>query len=90
MADFKVNKQLTQEISELRSKGEAISDAYTALDSGEVNTLKTSMEIIAQHAQIKALLDLYKALVLRDAADMDAFVREANKMDEAISSSNLR
>lgn len=83
MADFKVDKKLTGEISDLRTTGNSINSSYAKISSGDVKTLKTAVEIIDQHADIKALLELYKSLVLRDAKDMDAFVAEAEKMDAA-------
>lgn len=88
MADFKVNKKLTDEISALRSAGKALSNEYKSVASGEVKTLQTSMDIIEQHAAIKALLDLYESLVVKDAKDMDALVKEAEKMDQSIASTH--
>ena len=90
MAEFKVNKALTGEISDLRSTGDSLNSTYATIDSGDVKTLKTSVEIIAQHASIKALLEEYKSLVLRDARDMDAFVKEAETMDDTISASHAK
>lgn len=84
MTDFKVHKNLNGEISGLRSAGEAISSEYKSISSSEVKTLKTSMEIIDQHKAIKELLDLYEALVIKDANDMDAYVTTANLMDKSI------
>ena len=56
--------------------------------SAPVKTLQTSMDIIEQHAAIKALLDLYESLVVKDAKDMDALVKEAEKMDQSIASTH--
>ena len=88
MAEFKIDKALTAEISGLRDSGNSVNDGYAAISSDDVSTLKTSMSIISQHANIKALLDLYKSLVLRDAQDLDDLVKEAEEMDAAISSSH--
>lgn len=88
MAEFKIDKALTGEISALRDSGNLINDDYAAISSDNVSTLKTSVSIISQHASIKSLLDLYKSLVLRDAQDLDDLVDEANEMDAAISASH--
>lgn len=88
MAEFKINNALTGEISALRDSGNLINDTYATVSSDNVSTLKTSVSIISQHASIKSLLDLYKALVLRDAQDLDDLVDEANEMDAAISASH--
>ena len=64
------------------------SNKYKSVASGEVKTLQTSMDIIEQHAAIKALLDLYESLVVKDAKDMDALVKEAEKMDQSIASTH--
>ena len=90
MADFKVNKNLSGEIDGLRSTGDALNTGYASIDSAEVNTLKTAMAIIEQHASIKQLLELYEVLVLRDATDMDSFMDEAEEMDAAISSTHTK
>lgn len=90
MAEFKVNKALTGEISGLRTTGDSLNSEYKTIDSGDVKTLKTSVEIIAQHDSIRALLEAYKSLVLRDARDMDAFVKEAETMDDTISASHTK
>lgn len=88
MAEFKIDKALTGEISGLRDSGNLINNGYAAVSSDNVSTLKTSVSIISQHASIKSLLDLYKSLVLRDAQDLDDLVSEATEMDAAISSSH--
>ena len=88
MAEFKIDKALSGEISGLRDSGNLINDGYASISSDNVSTLKTSMSIISQHSRIKDLLDLYKALALRDAQDLDDLVREAEEMDAAISSSH--
>ena len=87
MAEFKIDKAITEEISALRDSGNLINDNYAAISSDNVSTLRTSVIIVSQHASIKILLDLYKSLVLRDAQDLDDLVDEANKMDAAISAS---
>ena len=86
MAEIKVKEGLTTESAALRTSGNGVNDGYTAIDSGEVSTLKTSMEYISQHDAIKGLMELYKKLVLKDAADLDSFVEEMKKADEASSS----
>ncbi len=88
LAEFKVNKALSGEISNLRASGKLINDGYTAIPSDNVSTLKTSVGIISQHARIKSLLELYKVLVLRDAKDLDDLVKEATEMDATISASH--
>lgn len=88
MEEFKIDKALTGEISALRDSGNLINDNYSTISSDNVSTLKTSVSIIAQHASIKSLLDLYKSLVLRDAQDLDNLVDEANEMDVTISASH--
>lgn len=88
MAEFKINKALSKEISNLRNSGNLINDGYAAVSSSDVRTLKTSVSIISQHESIKSLFDLYKSLVLRDTQDLDELVNEANEMDAAISASH--
>lgn len=88
MTEFKINKALTKEISNLRNSGNLINDSYAAISSSDVRTLKTSVSIISQHESIKVLLDLYKSLVLRDTQDLDKLVDEVNEMDAAISASH--
>ena len=88
MSEFKVNKSLSSEISNLRDSGNAVNDGYKSISSDNVSTLKTSTSILAQHESIKSLLDLYKSLVLKDAQDLDDMVAEANEMDAKIAASN--
>ncbi len=88
MAEFKINKALTGEISSLDNCGQKVNDGYSSIQTDDVKTLKTSMEIVSQHAAIKKLLDLYQALVLRDAKDLTEMVKEVSKMDEDIAASN--
>lgn len=88
MAEFKINKALSKEISGLRNSANSINKGYSAVPSEGVSSLKTSASIIAQHKSIKTLLDLYKSLALRDAKDLDSLVAEVEKMDAAISSSH--
>lgn len=88
LAEFKISDSLTGEISALRDSGELINEKYATVSSADVSTLKTSVGVIAQHAKIKSLLDLYKSLVLRDAQDLDDLVDEAKEMDATISASH--
>ena len=89
MAEIKVKEGLTTESSALRESGNGVNKDYTSIDSGEVSTLKTSMEYISQHDAIKGLMELYKKLVLQDAADLDSFVEEMKKADKATSSTKF-
>lgn len=86
VTEFKINKALTGEISELRNSGNLINDSYSEIPIDNVRTLKTSVNIISQHNEIKRLLDLYKELILKDAEDLDDLIAEAIAMDTAISS----
>ena len=84
MADFKVSGNLTGQISNLRTAANSVNSSYDLPDASQVGSLQTANEIINQQKAIKALLDLYKAWLLKDAADLDGFVAEAEKMDAAI------
>lgn len=88
MAEFKISKAINGEISGVKKSGEKLNDGYSKISSDDVQSLKTSAGYITQHADIKKLLDAYKALVLRDANDLESLVKEANEMDAAISASN--
>lgn len=90
MADFKVSGTLTTEISALRTAANAVNESCTTLDGSQVSTMKTANRMAAEHKAIMELMEMYKALVLKDAKDLDAFVAEAEKMDSSISTSNLR
>ena len=81
MADFKVSDTLSEQISALRQAGNSVNES-------QIDSLKTAKQIAQQHNAIKQLLEAYKALVLKDAKDLDAFVAEAKKMDSAVSISN--
>ena len=84
MAEFKIDKSLSDEVSSLRKKANKINDDYEVIKSNKVNTLKTSMEYISQHAEIKELLELYKSLLLKDAKDLDDMIAEVGEMDTHI------
>ena len=88
MAEFKIDRALTEEIAALRSSGNLINYDYVVISSDSVNTLKTSVSIISQHESIKSLHDLYKSLILRDAQDFDDLVEEAIEMDSTIPASH--
>lgn len=84
MAEFKIDKSLSDEVSSLRKKANKINEDYEVIKSDKVNTLKTSMEYISQHAEIKELLELYKSLLLKDAKDLDDMIAEVGEMDTQI------
>ena len=88
MAEFKINSALSDEIAALKDSGNLVNDGYASVPSDGVSTLKTSVSIISQHESIKSLMDLYKALVLRDVQDLNDMVEEAAKMDAAIASTH--
>lgn len=88
MAEFKINSALSNEIAALKDSGNLVNDGYASVSSDGVSTLKTSVSIISQHESIKSLMDLYKALVLRDVQDLNDMVEEAAKMDTAIASTH--
>lgn len=88
MADFKVSDTLSEQISALRQAGNSVNESSDKLNESQIDSLKTAKQIAQQHNAIKQLLEAYKALVLKDAKDLDAFVAEAKKMDSAVSISN--
>lgn len=83
--EFKVNKQLGTQVESLRKSSNKINDSYSAVSKDGVSTLDTSMAIIQQHKDIKKLLDLYKSLLVRDANDLDAMIKEVDAMDATMS-----
>ena len=92
MADFKVNKELSSNITGLRQAAHdlemEVGKADISLGFDDLQTLPTAKKVIAQHAAIKDLLRLYKALVAKDANDLSAMIDDVEKMDNAIAASH--
>lgn len=84
MAEFKINPALALEVSALRNCGSLINGGYSSVSSSDVSTLKTAARLISQHSNIKRMLDSYKALVLRDALDLDEMAQTAQEMDTTL------
>ena len=86
--EFKVNGNfITREISGLENQGNKINGDYATVSSENVDTLSTALEILAQHEEIKILMDAYKSLVLKDVRDLYSLVEEVTAMDKNISTS---
>ena len=87
MKEFMILPPLMLEISGAKSAASHINSGYATVDSSDVKTLKTAMEIIDQHKKIYKLIGLYQSLLERDVADLAEMVNEAEKMDALLSNS---
>lgn len=85
MAEFKIAKALSSEISTLKSAGEAINDGFSATDSADVKSLDAAMAFIKEQTQIKNMLELYAKLLVKDASDLEEMVKTAEAADQAAS-----
>lgn len=90
MAELKINEALCSDIGNLKSSANSINNGYESIPSDDMNSLKTAVCYISQQDKIKALLELYKDLILRDVKDLEDLVKEVKEMDKTISASNNR
>lgn len=85
MAEFKITKALSSEISTLQSDGNAINDGFKATPSDDVSSLSAAMEFIKEQKQIKQMLELYSQLLVKDANDLTEMVKTVEAADQAAS-----
>lgn len=85
MAEFKISKALSSEISTLKSKGEAINDGYSATPTDGVSTLSAAVAFINEQKDIKKMLELYGQLLAKDANDLTEMVKSVEEADKKAS-----
>ena len=81
MAQIKLLNTLSLDVSATKKAGNALNEEYSSVTSDEVDTLATATEYIKQHKEIKALLDLYNALVQKDMKDISAMITTFEQFD---------
>ena len=86
MAEFKISEGLSQEIDAMQQAG-AEPETAALSASGSLSTLKTCEQFAAEHAEIRALISSYCALVKKDAGDLRAMMQDAQKMDPTLAGS---
>lgn len=84
MADFKVTENLDAEISDFYASGFNLNTSPKYVP--EITKMKTAAEYHRQHEAIKALLELYAKLIVKDANDLQKMVEETRRLDEALCS----
>lgn len=86
MSEIKVNKvELALQLNALSLSGGLIDTDVSGVTSEGVETLSTSLKYIEQHKQIAELMDLYKQLVQKDAADIKAAQKAFSSLDSRVS-----
>ncbi|MEE0931030.1 MAG: DUF5344 family protein [Acutalibacteraceae bacterium] len=88
MSEIKVNKvELSLQLNALSLSGTLIDTDVSGVTSEGVETLTTSLKYIEQHKQIAELMDLYKQLVIKDAAEIKAAQNAFSSLDSTVSRS---
>lgn len=88
MSEIKVNKvELSLQLNALSLSGTLIDTDVSSVTSEGVETLTTSLKYIEQHKQIAELMDLYKQLVIKDAAEIKAAQNAFSSLDSTVSRS---
>lgn len=86
MSEIKVNKvELSLQLNALSLSGTLIDTDVSGVTSEGVETLTTSLKYIEQHKQIAELMDLYKQLVIKDAAEIKAAQNAFSSLDSTVS-----
>ena len=86
MSEIKVNKiELDLQLNALNLSGVTIDTDVSGVTSDGVETLVTSLKYIEQHKQIAELMNLYKQLVIKDAADIRAAQNTISSFDSMVS-----
>ncbi len=85
MAEFKMNKLISTQITALSTGGQNLNANYSATDAADVKSLSAAAEFIKEQTRIKNLIDLYASLLAKDAADLNAMVATVDAADQSAS-----
>ena len=84
MAEFKVTEGIDGYIEGMRLAGDYLNAGGDGRTNAEGMSLKTAVHYGQQNQKIMQLLELYRALVLKDAADLTEMVASVRETDSSI------
>ncbi|MEE1172657.1 MAG: hypothetical protein U0K87_09895 [Ruminococcus sp.] len=87
MSEIKYDMDLTRNITLLANTGGLLNQSATTISADGVSTLDAAVKYIEQHKQIKEIINLYKKLIIKDAADLSQTVENVKTTDLLLSNS---
>lgn len=90
MREIKVTKELSGEIDNIKSAGEALNDSFKKVLADDVSTLETAIEYIIQHNKLRHVIDEYKVLISKDIADIEKMIQTVETTDKKLSAKNKK